>query len=66
VINELAARLPSWRRWLLVAAIVIAVIAMYTGWDWLVTVGAAGFLLSVGPCLVLCALGICMKGKGKP
>jgi hypothetical protein len=33
------------------------------GWPWLVAVGAAPIILSVLPCAVMCALGLCMMGK---
>ena len=31
-------------------------------WDWLTAVGAAPLLLSLAPCVALCALGLCMRG----
>ncbi len=34
------------------------------GWDWLVAVGASTLIISVLPCLLMCALGLCMRGKG--
>jgi hypothetical protein len=30
-------------------------------WSWLVAVGAAPLILGIGPCLVMCALGLCMN-----
>ncbi len=35
------------------------------GWDWLAAVGVAPLILAVAPCLVMCALGMCMMGKGR-
>ena len=36
------------------------------GWDWLVAAGVTPLLLSVLPCLVMCAVGLCaMRGSGK-
>ena len=34
-------------------------------WGWLVAAGIAPLLLSAGPCLAMCALGLCMKGGTK-
>ena len=31
-------------------------------WEWLTAVGAAPIILSALPCLVMCALGLCMRG----
>jgi hypothetical protein len=33
-------------------------------WSWLVAIGVAPLLVSVAPCAVMCALGVCMMGKG--
>lgn len=35
-------------------------LALYSGWDWLVATGVAMWLIAVAPCLVMCALGLCM------
>lgn len=32
-------------------------------WGWLTAVGAAPLLLGVLPCLGMCALGLCMRGR---
>lgn len=45
---------------LAVAGIAIAVAGTALGWDWLSAIGAAPIILSVAPCLVMCALGMCM------
>lgn len=42
----------------------LVALAAYAGWDWLVATGAATVLVAVGPCLLMCALGLCM-GRGK-
>ena len=35
------------------------------GWDWLVAAGVAPLILSVLPCVAMCALGLCaMRGGG--
>lgn len=43
-------------------------LALYGGWDWLAATGVATVLIGVAPCLVMCALGLCMgrAGKSKP
>lgn len=35
------------------------------GWDSLVALGVSGLVLSVLPCLAMCALGICASRMGK-
>jgi hypothetical protein len=48
-------------RWVLLAlgaAVLVAGIGL--NWSWLVTAGIAPILISVLPCLVMCALGVCM------
>jgi hypothetical protein len=35
------------------------------GWDWLVAAGLASIILAVAPCLVMCALGLCMNRQSK-
>jgi len=39
--------------------------AMVLGWDWLVAAGVASIIVAVAPCLVMCALGLCMNRMGK-
>ncbi len=39
--------------------------ALVLGWDWLVAAGLASIILAVAPCLVMCALGLCMQRMGK-
>lgn len=39
--------------------------ALVLGWDWLVAAGVASIILAVAPCLVMCALGLCMQRGGK-
>lgn len=61
--------LRSWignRRLLLaVAGLVVASTGLAFGWNWLTAVGVAPLLVSAAPCLVMCALGLCMMGKGQ-
>jgi len=33
----------------------------WLGWDWLVAAGAAPIMVSVAPCVAMCALGLCMN-----
>ena len=35
------------------------------GWDSLVALGVSGLILSLLPCLAMCALGICASRMGK-
>ena len=58
---------PGSRRWSWIggAALVIG-LALYAGWDWLAATGVAAVLVALGPCLAMCALGLCMRhGKAK-
>ena len=50
-----------------VAALVALAVAagLFLGWDSLVALGVSGLVLSVLPCLVMCALGICASRMGK-
>jgi hypothetical protein len=50
---------------LAIAGIAATVAGLGLGWDWLTAIGAAPLNLSGAPCLVMCALGICMMGKGR-
>ena len=52
-------------QWLLGFGAVLLGGALYAGWDWLVAAGLATVIVSVGPCLVMCALGLCMRGGKK-
>ena len=39
--------------------------AVVLGWDWLVAAGLASIIVAVAPCLVMCALGLCMSWQSK-
>lgn len=54
--------LRGWRG-LLALAVLVAVPALWLGGPWLVAAGAVSLLISLAPCLVMCALGICMMKK---
>jgi hypothetical protein len=48
------------RFWLALAAAVLIASAAFS-WSWLVAVGVAPLLLTLLPCAVMCALGLCMR-----
>lgn len=49
---------------LLIAAIAIFLTAKFN-WGWLVAAGIAPLVLSAGPCIAMCAIGLCMQGEKK-
>ncbi len=53
-------------RWVLLAIGALVLIAgAYLNWGWLVAAGVAPILLTLAPCAVMCALGLCsMKMMG--
>ncbi len=53
------------RRGLVIAALALIVAGMALNWNWLVAVGAAPLILSLAPCAVVCALGLCMMRGSK-
>jgi hypothetical protein len=61
--RSVLAALRAWsgsRLGLLAIAGVAIVAGLAFNWSWLVAVGIAPLLLSALPCLVMCALGLCM------
>lgn len=50
----------SGRRGLIALATVAIVGGLALNWSWLVAIGVAPLLVAIAPCLVMCALGICM------
>lgn len=59
----------SWlsnRRMLAIGGIALGGAGLALGWDWLTALGIAPLLISVAPCLIMCALGLCMMGRGQP
>jgi hypothetical protein len=60
----------AWNRWKMsagLAALGLAALAvgLVWQWHWLIAVGVAPILVSVAPCVLMCALGLCMmKAKG--
>ena len=64
---SLHSALPSWigsRRVLAVSGLALGGAGLALGWDWLAAVGIAPLIVAAAPCLVMCALGLCMMGKG--
>ena len=57
-------RLRGWRGAVL-AAVILAVPALWVGWPWLVAAGLAPLILTVAPCALMCAAGLCMNRIGK-
>lgn len=49
------------RRGLVVAGTAVVAAGLAFNWSWLVAAGVAPLLLSVLPCVVMCALGLCMS-----
>ncbi len=61
-------RMRSWatsRQGVIVIGLAAGALALGFSWNWLVAIGAASLILSFAPCAVMCALGICMMGRGK-
>ena len=57
----------SWlrdRRVLAGAGLALAGSGLALGWDWLTAIGVAPLIVSAAPCLLMCALGLCMMGRG--
>ncbi|MEY9717818.1 hypothetical protein ABIA22_000308 [Sinorhizobium fredii] len=62
--SQPADKLPSWlrgRRGLIVLGALVLSLGLAFNWNWLVAAGVAPLLLSVLPCLAMCALGLCMN-----
>jgi len=56
--------LENWRFWIAVATIAVIAVAAFS-WNWLIAVSVAPILLSLLPCAIMCALGLCfMKMSG--
>jgi hypothetical protein len=66
--NDQARAFRSWmgdRRVLAAAGLAIAGTGLALGWNWLAAVGIAPLIVSAAPCLAMCALGLCMMGRGQ-
>jgi len=63
------AAVSAWQRWIsgrrrgwwLTGIAILAGVAL--GWEWLAAIGALPLLLSLLPCVAMCALGLCMNHK---
>lgn len=56
------------KRWLITLGMIVSGI-IFMNWNLLVSIGAASIILAVGPCLIMCSLGLCMNSsscKKKP
>ncbi len=64
--SRAAWRMPT-KRWALIGlAIGGAIAGLALGWDWVVAAGLAPLVVSVLPCVAMCALGMCaMRGGQK-
>lgn len=58
------ARYLGGRRGLIVLTLAAVVVGLALNWSWLVAVGVAPLLISLAPCAVMCALGLCMSRMG--
>ena len=50
------------RRMFVLAFVTFLGLGLAMNWDWLTAMGAAPILISLAPCLAMCALGMCMRG----
>ncbi len=59
---------PDWlrgSRGLMLGAIVVVSAGLAFGWPAVVALGIAPIVLALLPCAAMCALGMCMSGKGR-
>ena len=67
--GRLITALPaSWlrgRQRLIALAVIAGVAGAWLGWPALVAAGIAPLLIAVLPCLVMCALGLCIMKRGR-
>jgi hypothetical protein len=66
--NDRGRVLRAWigdRRVLAVAGLAVAGTGLALGWNWVTAAGIAPLIVSAAPCLVMCALGLCMMGRGQ-
>lgn len=62
-INRLRTRLG--KRGLIVLGGTVIVAGLALNWSWLVAIGLAPLLLTALPCVVMCAVGVCMMPKSE-
>jgi hypothetical protein len=56
--------ISDWRV-LAVAGLAVTGAGLGLGWGWLTAVGIAPLIVSTAPCLIMCALGVCMMGRSR-
>ena len=61
--GSLPAVLRGWRLWLLVGSAALAAGVAWQ-WHWLLAIGVLPFVVSVAPCVAMCALGLCASRLG--
>jgi hypothetical protein len=61
-ISRIGGWMAARRRWVAATALPLAAVGLglFFGWGWLVAVGVAPLLISAAPCVLMCALGLCM------
>jgi len=59
-----AGRYLGGRRGLVILTLTALGIGLALNWSWLVAIGVAPLLISLAPCAVMCALGLCMSRMG--
>jgi hypothetical protein len=52
-------------RGLVILGTAVIAVGLALNWSWLVAIGVAPLLLTVLPCVAMCALGLCMMPKGE-
>ncbi len=52
------------RRGVFILGGLAAIVVLSLSWSWLAALGVASVLLTVLPCLAMCALGLCMNRMG--
>lgn len=60
ILSDLKVIFLGGKRWILTVGLTVSV-AMFMGWDLLVSLGLASLILALAPCAVMCALGLCMS-----
>ena len=48
-----------------VAGLAVTGAGLGLGWNWLTAIGIAPIIVSTAPCLIMCALGVCMMGRSR-
>ena len=64
IVTDAGRRIIGNRFGLLAIAAFVIGLGLILNWSWLVAAGIAPIILSLLPCVVMCALGLCMVGMG--